>query len=101
MIAPGTVLLHDNAPDAGRSLLFENPQRVLTSRRAADVPALLAEAEAASAAGKHLAGFLAYELGLAFEARLAPLLPAETAFPLLWLGVYDAPVELDRLAAWR
>lgn len=100
MIAPGTILLHDNAPDAGRSLLFENPQRVLTSRRAADVPALLAEAEAASA-GKHLAGFLAYELGLAFEARLAPLLPAETAFPLLWLGVYDAPVELDRLAAWR
>lgn len=101
MIAPGTVLLHDNAPDAGRSLLFEHPHRILTSRRIADIPALLAEAETAAAGGRHLAGFLSYELGLAFEARLAPLLPPQTGFPLLWLGVYDAPVELDRLAAWR
>lgn len=101
MIAPGTVLLHDNAPGAGRSLLFERPCCVLTSRKRADVPMLLAEAEAASAAGFHLAGFLSYELGLAFEERLAPLLPAETAFPLLWLGAYERPAELDRLSAWR
>jgi para-aminobenzoate synthetase/4-amino-4-deoxychorismate lyase len=97
----GTVLLHDNAPDAGRSLLFEKPTRVLTTRKRAEVPALLREAEAQSRAGKHLAGYLSYELGLVFEERLAPLLPEETAFPLFWLGVYDAPVEMDRIAAWR
>jgi para-aminobenzoate synthetase/4-amino-4-deoxychorismate lyase len=101
MIPAGTVLLHDNSPDAGRSLLFEAPSRVLTTRKRAEVAALLAEAEAASASGKHLAGFLAYELGLAFEPKLAPLLAEETDFPLFWLGVYDAPVEMDRLAAWR
>jgi para-aminobenzoate synthetase/4-amino-4-deoxychorismate lyase len=101
MIAPGTGLLHDNTSDAGRSLLFTQPRRVLTTCRRADVPALLAEAESASAAGLHLAGYLAYELGLAFEERLATLLPAETAFPLLWLGIYDPPFEMDRANAWR
>ena len=82
MIEPGTVFLHDNAPGAGRSLLFERPSRVLTTRKRAEVAALIAEAEAASAAGKHLAGFLSYELGLVFEPRLLPLLPEETVFPL-------------------
>jgi para-aminobenzoate synthetase/4-amino-4-deoxychorismate lyase len=101
MILPGTVFLHDNAPNAGRSLVFERPSRVLTTRKRADVAALIAEAERASAAGKHLAGYLSYELGLAFEQRLLPLLPEDTEFPLLWLGVYDAPLEMDRLAAWR
>jgi para-aminobenzoate synthetase/4-amino-4-deoxychorismate lyase len=101
MIDPGTVLLHDNAPDAGRSLLFERPHRVLATKKRAEIGALLAEAEAASAAGKHLAGYFSYELGLAFEERLAKLLPEETSFPLFWLGIYDAPIEMDRLAAWR
>jgi para-aminobenzoate synthetase/4-amino-4-deoxychorismate lyase len=101
MIQPGTVFLHDNAPDAGRSLVFEQPERVLTTKRRAEVAALLAEAEAASAAGKYLAGYFSYELGLAFEQRLADLLPPETEFPLLWLGVYGKPQEMDRLSAWR
>jgi len=101
MIEPGTVFLHDNAPGAGRSLVFERPSRVLTTKKRAEVAALIAEAEAASAAGRHLAGFLSYELGLAFEPRLLPLLPEEMEFPLFWLGIYDAPTEMDRLAAWR
>jgi para-aminobenzoate synthetase/4-amino-4-deoxychorismate lyase len=101
MIASGTVFLHDNSPGAGKSLLFERPSRVLTTRKRGEVAALLEEAERASAAGEHLAGFLSYELGLAFEERLLPLLPEETEFPLFWLGTYGAPVEMDRLAAWR
>ncbi len=101
MIATGTVLLHDNAPGAGRSLLFENPVRVLTTKKRAEVAALLDEAEALSASGRHLAGFFSYELGLAFEQKLAPLLAAEAEFPLFWLGIYDAPIEMDRLSAWR
>ncbi len=101
MIASGTVFLHDNSPGAGRSLLFERPSRVLTTRKRGEVAALLEEAERASAAGEHLAGFLSYELGLAFEERLLPLLPEETEFPLFWLGIYGTPVEMDRLAAWR
>ena len=57
MIAPGTVLLHDNTSDAGRSLLFTQPRRVLATCRLADVPALLAEAQSTSAAGLHPAGY--------------------------------------------
>lgn len=97
----GTVLLHDNAPDAGRSLLFEKPSRILTTKNKSEVAELLRTAEAESRAGKYLAGYLSYELGLAFEERLAPLLPEESKFPLFWLGVYDAPAEMDRIAAWR
>lgn len=96
MIAPGTVLLHDNSPAAGRSLLFEEPERVLTTRDPGFVPALLEEAETALADGWHVAGYLGYELGLSFEERLAALLPPLNVRPLLWLGVYPAPEILDR-----
>lgn len=96
MIQAGTVLLHDNSPEAGRSLLFENPERVLTTRDPAFVPGLIAEAEAALDDGQHVAGYLSYEVGLAFEDRLAPLLPDLAARPLLWLGIYGRPRELTR-----
>jgi para-aminobenzoate synthetase/4-amino-4-deoxychorismate lyase len=102
MIAAGTVLLHDNSPHAGRSLLFENPERVLTTRDPAMADALLADAETALADGWHVAGFLSYELGMGFEERLAGLVPHLTEFPLLWLGIYDAPLTMDHAAteAW-
>ncbi len=40
-----------------------------------------------------LAGYLAYEAGLALEARLAPLAGARSGGngPLVWLGLFDAP----------
>jgi para-aminobenzoate synthetase/4-amino-4-deoxychorismate lyase len=102
MIAAGTVLLHDNSTSAGRSLLFENPRRVLTTRRPSEVSALLSEAETALAGGAHVGGILSYDLGLAFEERLAAFLPEENAGPLLWLGIYSAPREMtrDETSAW-
>ncbi len=99
MIAPGTVLLHDNSEDAGRSLLFENPERVLTTRDPSFVPALIEEAETALADGWHVAGYLAYELGMSFEERLAALLPPLSERPLLWLGIFDAPKIMERAHA--
>jgi para-aminobenzoate synthetase/4-amino-4-deoxychorismate lyase len=101
MLSPGTVLLHDNAPAGGRSLLFTAPRAVLATRRPAEVAALLGRAEAALVAGAHVAGFLAYEAGLTFEERLAPLPPAETDSPLLWFGVFDRPREMSREEARR
>ncbi|MGF1549265.1 MAG: aminodeoxychorismate synthase component I, partial [Sphingomonadaceae bacterium] len=49
----------------------------------------------ALAAGRHAAGFLAYEAGLALEPRLAPLTrPAdEGAPPLVWFGLFDEREE--------
>lgn len=94
MIAPGTVLLHDNLA-GGPSLLFEAPERVLETDALGEVAPLLAEAERLSAEGRHLAGFIAYEAGFAFEERLAALMPEHVGVPLVWLGVYHAPRVLS------
>jgi len=58
---------------------------------AAEVPAALAAIGAALAAGHWVAGLAGYELGLALEPRLAPLMPSARRLPLLAFGVFDAP----------
>lgn len=94
MFTPGTVLLHDTRSPHGENLWFTAPRDIIVAHSAAEVPAALARLEAANAAGLHAAGFLAYELGFAFEERLAPLIPTPGETPLLWLGLYDAPEYL-------
>lgn len=101
MIAPGTLLFHDNSPQAGRSLLFASPRKVLTTHDPSEAAALLAEAQDAFNAGAYIAGALSYELGHIFEERLNALLPSRTTQPLLWLGIYDSPSVLDAKAAQR
>ena len=101
MIAPETLLLHDNSgPDAGESLLFSAPSRVLVARRPDEVAGVLEEAQAALAAGHYVAGFLSYDLGLTLEERLRPLCPGNPAVPLAWLGIFGPPQRLDRAGAW-
>ena len=73
---------------AGRQA-FQAPRAVITADGAAEVPVALEAVCEALAAGRHVAGWLAYELGYVLEPRLGPLLPANT--PLLCLGVFDAP----------
>ncbi|HVL19980.1 MAG TPA: aminodeoxychorismate synthase component I [Amaricoccus sp.] len=51
----------------------------------------LAAIGAALAGGHWVAGLAAYELGLALEPRLAPLMPAARRLPLLAFGIFDAP----------
>ena len=69
------VLLDDaRAEGASDAQLFANPRAVFVANRAADVARVLAEADAArQATGGTLAGYLAYEAGLALEDRLVPL----------------------------
>jgi len=104
MFAPGTVLLHDTLDPDGENLLFTAPRDILIAHDAAGIRAALARLEAANAAGLHAAGYLAYEAGFAFEERLLSRLPASSAAPLLWFGLYDAPerltaAEVDRRLA--
>jgi len=76
------------------ALLYESPHRVFVARTPDMVENALAEADAARiATGKSLAGFIAYEAGLALEPRLAPLAAARSggAGPLVWLGLFDDP----------
>jgi para-aminobenzoate synthetase/4-amino-4-deoxychorismate lyase len=89
-----TVLIDDNTV-GGSALLFEEPSDIICASEIEQVPSALASMQAALEKGAYLAGFFAYELGYAFEARLAPLMPADRRVPLLWFGVFDAPRTLS------
>ncbi|MFN3864820.1 MAG: aminodeoxychorismate synthase component I [Erythrobacter sp.] len=84
----------DGAADA---LLYEAPREVFVARRPDEVEAALAAAEAARVAqGGALAGYIAYEAGLALEPRLARLAASRSgaAGPLVWFGLFDAPTRI-------
>jgi aminodeoxychorismate synthase component I len=100
----GTVLLDSARPDAdtgfGGALLFERPVRAVVARTLDDVGPCLDALDAALAEGHHVAGMLAYEAGAALVAGLTAT-ATDASVPLVWFGVYEAPVEVpaDVLAA--
>ena len=90
------VLLDDARAGEGAAdaLLYEAPEALFVAHRADEVEAVLAAAEAArQAGGGALAGYIAYEAGMALEPRLAPLAAKRSgaAGPLVWLGLFGAP----------
>ncbi|KRA80411.1 aminodeoxychorismate synthase component I [Altererythrobacter sp. Root672] len=100
------VLLDDaRAEGASDAQLFEDPSEIFVARRPEEVLPVLEAAEAArKASGGTLAGYLAYEAGLALEPKLAPLAAARTGAdgPLVWFGLFDAPklIPTDQVADW-
>jgi para-aminobenzoate synthetase/4-amino-4-deoxychorismate lyase len=80
------LVLLDDGP--GRQV-FADPSQIIRADMAVEVPGALAALEAALAAGKHVAGWLGYELGTVLEPKLAGLTPANG--PLLRLGVFNGP----------
>ncbi|MFM6931663.1 MAG: aminodeoxychorismate synthase component I [Novosphingobium sp.] len=89
---PAPFLLLDDARSDGASpaRLYRDPVELVVARRGEEVLPALDRLAALHAAGHHLAGWLAYEAGLALESRLAPLADARTgaAGPLLWFGAF-------------
>ncbi len=73
--------------DDGPRRVFTAPSAIIRADAARDVPAALAAVATALAEGRHVAGWLAYELGYALEPRFQPPAPG----PLLRLGVFQAP----------
>jgi para-aminobenzoate synthetase/4-amino-4-deoxychorismate lyase len=73
---------------AGGRRVFRHPQGIIRADSPAEIPAALGAIEDALGQGKHVAGWLGYELGYALEPRLARLTPPG---PLLRLGVFQAP----------
>lgn len=96
-LQPGSILLLDLLKQRS-ALLFERPRDIVTCTRLEDVDACLARLDKAQADGFYAAGYLAYELGFAFEEKLRRRFQ-ETADPLLWFGLYEAPEALDLHAA--
>ena len=93
MTAPHAFVLLDDARAKGASdaRLFTKPQALFIARRPEEVAPALAAADAAlTAQGGALAGYIAYEAGLALEPRLAGLAAARTGAdgPLVWLGLF-------------
>ena len=92
MARPSVIL--DDAP-AGRIWAFGGPLAVIRADAPHDVARALASLAAARAGGNFVAGYFSYELGYALEPRLAPLMPARRAVPLLWFGVFDGPQVIE------
>lgn len=100
-------VLLDDARENGASdaQLLERPRRIFAARHPDEVDSVLEAADRAQrASGGTLAGYLAYEAGLAIESRLAPLGPGRSgaAGPLVWLGLFDECRHLPAAAvpAW-
>ncbi len=90
---PGTVVLRDAAHH--QWLSFQNPRAILAVHTLAEVVPALQEIEAwVSQHDGYAAGFLGYEAAPALDSALQthPL----PDFPLLWFGLYDAPLGSAR-----
>ncbi|GAA0779949.1 aminodeoxychorismate synthase component I [Roseibium denhamense] len=89
----GTVLLLDVLKQQS-ALLFKDPVETVTCTSLEDVAGCLKKLEDAQRSGLHAAGYLAYELGFAFEPKLKKRFQ-NTGEPLLWFGLYEAPETLS------
>ncbi|MEP1231095.1 MAG: aminodeoxychorismate synthase component I [Litorimonas sp.] len=86
------VLLDDQS--TGQQLYFSAPQSIITAQSIADVAPAFNAIETALSNGKYIAGYFAYELGVALDPSLQHLLKPEeknARQPLLKLGVFSAP----------
>ncbi len=100
------ILLDDARSDAAAPAhLYANPSQIFVARRADEVRDVLQRADAARReSGATLAGYIAYEAGLALEPRLAPLAQSRSGAdgPLVWLGLFDETTEIaaDDVPQW-
>jgi para-aminobenzoate synthetase/4-amino-4-deoxychorismate lyase len=104
MTAP--FLLLDDARPSGASdaRLYRGPREVVVARRVNEVEPALRRLEQLRASGLELAGYFAYEAGLALEPRLAPLCAARSgaAGPLVWFGAFEGyqAIASEAVPAW-
>ncbi len=104
MSAPFILLDDARAEGASPARVYRDPVELVVARRAGDVAGALERLAELHRAGHHLAGWMAYEAGLALEERLMPLADARTGAtgPLLWFGAFSGfeTVPADEIPAW-
>ncbi len=91
----GPFVLLDDARREGASAarLYRNPVRVIEALTREEIFRALDEIAAAQAQGLHAAGYIAYDVGAAFEHKLSA--PARSEAPLLWFGLFE---RFDKIA---
>ncbi len=98
------VLLENSRDVDGTGYLFEHPVSIVRCEEPQEIDEALAEIEAGLDQGLFAAGWIGYEVGLWLEPRLRPLMPADRAEPLIWMGLFETRQVLDRLdqdAFWQ
>ncbi|WP_066157940.1 chorismate-binding protein [Hydrogenophaga pseudoflava] len=85
--APGAL------PGARLRLRFEQPLAVIEAWSLDQVRPAIEQVQAHAAAGRWCVGGLAYEAAPAFDPALS-VRPADPRWPLVWFGVYDAPLDV-------
>lgn len=91
------ILLDDARPHgASPARLYQSPREVVVARRVDEVLPALERIAELQAEGAELAGYFAYEAGLALEERLAPLAGERSGAtgPLVWFGAFDHYQEI-------
>ena len=98
------VLLDDSRAhaQAGKSLLFTDPLKVICARSIDHVPAALEEIDEAVAGGLHVAGWIAYEAAAVFEPKVMKAIRSWPDEPLIWMMVTDSCRSLtaEETEAW-
>ena len=90
MSLPSAIFRNDAT---ARQLVFDRPREIIVAHDADGFLPALERAQAASDSGKWLAGYISYEAGYLLEPKLAPIIPQDSATPLLVLGVFDGPSD--------
>ncbi|MFM5907686.1 MAG: chorismate-binding protein, partial [Novosphingobium sp.] len=90
MPAPFILLDDARAEGASPARIYRDPVELVVARRADEVVPALQRLGELHGQGHHLAGWMAYEAGLALEDRLMPLVDARSgaAGALLWFGAF-------------
>lgn len=84
------VLLDDAREGGGAARLYRNPVDTLIATETQQILPMLARLRDVIGTGRHVAGYLAYEAGFAFESRFRPLVAEPGGPPLLWFGVFES-----------
>ncbi len=85
------ILLRDDSVD--ETLVFAGPDDIIVAHDRQGVMDGLAAMQEAHAAGKWLAGYMAYEAGYMFEDKLARLIEPQRDKPLMAFGIFDRPSD--------
>ena len=98
-VSEAPFLLFDDARlGAPPARLYRDPVGEIVAFRLDEVGPALDRLREAIGAGRHAAGFLAYEAGVAFNPALAPA-TRQGDGPLLWFGLFDG-FELVEASNW-